>query len=244
MTRRPLSMDKKALSRIYSGLKRYFGKTQSPVVQFMEVRTLDPFRVLVATILSARTKDQTTTLVSERLFSKIKTLDELGTLSVKELETLIFPVGFYRTKARMLNRLPGVVQTLFGGVIPQTIEELVKLPGVGRKTANLVVTEAFDKQGICVDIHVHRISNRLGLLKTKTPAETETALRKLLPQKYWKTWNRYLVAFGQTLCTPLRPKCQGCPIYKDCARVGVIPPSSASRGAGLSKKVKAIARGQ
>lgn len=233
-------MDKKALSRIYSRLKRYFTKTQSPVVQFMEVRTLDPFRVLVATILSARTKDQTTTLVSERLFSKIQTLDELGELSVKELETLIFPVGFYRTKARMLNKLPGVVQTLFGGIIPQTVEELVKLPGVGRKTANLVVTEAFNQQGICVDIHVHRISNRLGLLKTKTPAETEKGLRTLLPPEYWKTWNRYLVAFGQTLCTPLRPKCQGCPIVDDCARVGVIPPKSASPIAVLSKKTKAI----
>ena len=214
-------MDPKAIARIHSRLKQYFAQTQSPVVQFMEVRTLDPFRVLVATILSARTKDQTTTLVSERLFKQIQTLDELGALSVKELETLIYPVGFYRTKARMLHKLPGAVNSLFGGTIPQTVEELVKLPGVGRKTANLVVTEAFDKQGICVDIHVHRISNRLGLLKTKSPAVTEVALRKRLPPEYWKTWNRYLVAFGQTLCTPLRPKCQGCPIYDDCARVGV-----------------------
>jgi endonuclease-3 len=209
------------IARIHSRLKRYFDKTKSPVVQFMEVRTLDPFRVLVATILSARTKDQTTTLVSERLFSKIKSLTDLGQVPLQELETLIFPVGFYRTKARMLNKLPGVVHTLYGGVIPQTVEELIKLPGVGRKTANLVVTEAFDKQGICVDVHVHRISNRLGLLKTKNPAETEMTLRKLLPAKYWKTWNRYLVAFGQTLCTPQRPHCSVCPIFDDCARVGV-----------------------
>lgn len=236
-------MDKKVLSRIHSRLKRYFDTTHSPVVQFMAVRTLAPFRVLVATILSARTKDQTTTLVSERLFNKVNTLEALGALSVKKLETLIFPVGFYRTKARMLNKLPGVVQTLFGGVIPRTVEELVKLPGVGRKTANLVVTEAFDEQGICVDIHVHRISNRLGLLKTKSPTETEKRLRTRLPPEYWKTWNRYLVAFGQTRCTPLRPKCQGCPIYADCARVGVIPPKATSRSAVLSKRKKAIEPG-
>lgn len=211
------------IDRLHAQLKQYFGQTKSPVVQFMEVRTLDPFRVLVATILSARTKDQTTTVVSERLFNKVKNLNDLACIPLKELETLIFPVGFYRTKARMLSRLPSVVQTLYSGVIPQTVEELVKLPGVGRKTANLVVTEAFDKQGICVDIHVHRISNRLGLLKTRTPAETEKALRQLLPARYWKTWNRYLVAFGQTLCTPQRPRCQGCPLYHDCARVGVIP---------------------
>jgi len=214
-------MDKNAVDRIHSRLKRYFKTTQSPVAHFMEVRTLDPFRVLVATILSARTKDQTTTLVSERLFNRIKSLTDLEKVPLKELETLIFPVGFYRTKARMLNKLPAVVQSLYQGVIPNTIDELVKLPGVGRKTANLVVTEAFDQPGICVDIHVHRISNRLGLVNTRSPAETENALRKRLPLKYWKTWNRYLVAFGQTLCTPQRPKCRECPIYDDCARRGV-----------------------
>ncbi len=214
-----MTLDEKALARIHSQLKRYFEKTQSPVVHFMQVRTLDPFRVLVATILSARTKDQTTTLVSERLFKQVKTLDDLDKIPLDKLESLIFPVGFYRTKARMLNKLPAVVQALYGGVIPQTVEELIKLPGVGRKTANLMVTEAFDKQGICVDIHVHRICNRLGLLKTRSPEETEMALRQLLPAKYWKTWNRYLVAFGQTLCTPQRPHCGICPIFKYCARI-------------------------
>jgi len=216
-----MSMDEKTIARIHSRLKRYFTQTQSPVVKFMQVRTLDPFRVLVATILSSRTKDQTTTLVSERLFKKVKTLNELAEVPLAELERLLFPVGFYRTKARLLNQLPAAVQSLYNGIIPQTVEELIKLPGVGRKTANLVVTEAFDKPGICVDVHVHRISNRLGLLKTRSPAETETTLRKYLPAQYWKTWNRHLVAFGQTLCTPLRPKCGQCPIYADCARVGV-----------------------
>lgn len=235
-------MNKQSVARIHLRLKRYFEKTKSPVVHFMEVRTLDPFRVLVATILSARTKDQTTTLVSQRLFDRVKNLHDLAKVSLSELETLIFPVGFYRTKARMLKKLPDVAQALYGGIIPQTVEELIKLPGVGRKTANLVVTEAFDKQGICVDIHVHRISNRLGLLKTRSPAETETVLREFLPGRYWKTWNRYLVAFGQTLCTPRRPKCRECPIYKECARVGVIPPAAASPGRGADQKLSATAR--
>lgn len=231
------ALSKRVVARIHSRLKHYFAMTDSPVVQFMEVRTLDPFRVLIATILSARTKDQTTTLVSQRLFERVKTLQDLEKVPLSKLETLIFPVGFYRTKARMLKKLPAVVQTLYGGVIPQTVEELIKLPGVGRKTANLVVTEAFDKQGICVDIHVHRISNRLGLIKTASPGETETALRKFLPGQYWKTWNRYLVAFGQTLCTPRHPKCQTCPIYNDCGRVAVTPHASTSTGKrALEKK--------
>jgi len=214
-------MDANSIPLIHRRLKRYFEQTQSPVAHFMEVRTRDPFRVLVATILSARTQDQTTTAVSERLFRKIKTLDDLRRVPPKQLEDLIFPVGFYRTKARMLKQLPHVVNSLYGGIIPETVEDLVKLPGVGRKTANLVVTEAFDKPGICVDVHVHRISNRLGLLETRTPEETEMTLRKRLPHRYWKTWNRYLVAFGQTLCTPQRPRCPVCPIHELCDRVGI-----------------------
>lgn len=214
-------MNTAAIPRIHRALKRYFVQTQSPVAHFMKVRTFDPYRVLVATILSSRTKDQTTTLASERLFKQAPTLQDLKTLTVPELESLIFPVGFYRTKARMLKKLPDAVLSLYNGTIPNTVEDLIRLPGVGRKTANLVVTEAFDKQGICVDVHVHRISNRLGLIKTRTPAETETVLRQILPQRFWKTWNRYLVAFGQTLCLPVRPHCHECPIYDDCMRVGV-----------------------
>ena len=209
------------IPEIHRCLKRYFEHTQSPVARFMEVRTLDPFRVLVATILSARTKDQTTTVATERLFKAIQSLDDLESIPLETLEALIFPVGFYRTKARMLKQLPVAVKNLFGGIIPQTVEELVKLPGVGRKTANLVVTEAFDKQGICVDIHVHRISNRMGLFQSTTPEQTEIMLRKHLPQRYWKTWNRYLVAFGQTLCLPRNPRCHHCPIARYCDRVGV-----------------------
>jgi len=217
------------IAAIHRRLRRYFEHTQSPVAHFMQVRTFDPFRVLVATILSARTKDQTTTLASERLFREVQSLDDLRKLPLTRIEALIFPVGFYKTKARMLSKLPDAVETLYGGIIPGTVEELVKLPGVGRKTANLVVTEAFDRHGICVDIHVHRISNRLGLLKTSKPEQTETTLRRILPKRYWKTWNRYLVAFGQTLCLPRSPRCGDCPIKNFCRRVGVARSSSTAR---------------
>lgn len=211
------------IATLHRLLGLHFRSTQSPVARFMEVRTYDPFRVLLATILSARTKDQTTTQAAERLFREVRDLGELGTIPLTRLEKLIFPVGFYKTKARMLKKLPHALQTLYGGTIPQTVDELVKLPGVGRKTANLVVTEAFDKHGICVDIHVHRISNRLGLVQTTSPEQTERELRRLLPRRYWKTWNRYLVAFGQTLCLPRHPRCNTCPVHAFCRRIGVTP---------------------
>lgn len=209
------------IAPVHRELKRYFEERHSPVAKFMEVRTFDPFRVLVATILSARTKDQTTTAVSERLFKQVTSLADLARVPLAELERLIFPVGFYRTKARMLKKLPDAVESLFGGTIPNTVEDLIRLPGVGRKTANLVVSEAFDKPGICVDVHVHRITNRLGLLVTATPLETEMTLRKQLPKRYWKTWNRYLVAYGQTLCLPRAPRCADCVIRRYCDRVGL-----------------------
>jgi endonuclease III len=155
-----------------------------------------------------------------RLFAKAKGAcfapEDLERLSVKEIEKLIFPVGFYHDKARHLKALPKVLKEKFNGVLPNTVEALCELPGVGRKTANLTVAVGFDLPAICVDVHVHRICNRLGLIKTKTPFETEMTLRKLLPVKYWKTWNSHLVSFGQTRCAPVRPKCDGCPIRKFC----------------------------
>jgi endonuclease III len=133
-----------------------------------------------------------------------------------ELERLIYPVGFFRDKARHLKALPDVLEARFGGVLPDTVEGLCELPGVGRKTANLVVALGFDTPAICVDVHVHRITNRLGLVRTKTPYDTEMALRELLPVRYWKTWNSYLVSFGQTRCAPRSPRCAGCPIAAYC----------------------------
>ena len=201
-------------------LKREFVSHDAPIIELIQAHTRDPFCVLVGTILSARTKDQCTAGAVKRLFAEARgdvfCPEDLVRLTVQEIERLIYPVGFFRDKARHLKRLPSVLQEKFGGVLPHTVEELCELPGVGRKTANLTVAVGFDLPAICVDVHVHRICNRLGLVRTKTPFETEMALRKILPVRYWKTWNSHLVSFGQTRCGPIRPKCEGCPIRRFC----------------------------
>ena len=212
---------KDKIAAIDKALKAEFRAHAAPIIELIEAQTHDPFCVLVGTILSARTKDACTAGAVKRLFAAMKkhggtTPAALERLSVGEIEKLIYPVGFYHDKARHLKTLPKTLDEKFGGVLPNTVEELCELPGVGRKTANLTVAVGFDLPAICVDVHVHRISNRLGLVKTKTPLETEMALRKLLPVKYWKTWNSHIVSFGQTRCGPLRPKCEGCPIRGFC----------------------------
>lgn len=213
-------MTVKDIPAVDKALKREFKAHASPIIELIEAQTHDPFCVLVGTILSARTKDQCTTGAVKRLFAKAKgetfRPEDLDRLEQDEIERLIYPVGFYRDKARHLKALPGAIREKFGGELPHTVEELCELPGVGRKTANLTVAVGFDLPAICVDVHVHRICNRLGLIKTKTPLETEMTLRRILPVKYWKTWNSHLVSFGQTRCAPLRPKCDGCPIRQYC----------------------------
>jgi endonuclease III len=201
---------------VHRALMRAFQKVRAPVIDLVAAQTHDPFKVLVGTILSARTKDQTTAEACTRLFRRVRRPADLRQVSLRELERLIFPVGFYHTKARHLKHLPDVLEKKFNGRIPQTVEELCVLPGVGRKTANLVVVLGFDKPGICVDVHVHRICNRLNLLRTRTPLETEMKLRQILPHRYWKTWNSCLVSFGQTQCLPVRPRCERCPVRKYC----------------------------
>ena len=186
-------------------------------MELVAAQTQDPFRVLLGTILSARTKDACTAAACGRLFEKVTTSEGLREIPVETLERLIYPVGFYREKAKHLKALPDVLDGKFGGILPQTVEALCELPGVGRKTANLVVALGFDKPAICVDVHVHRITNRLGLISTKTPFDTEMTLRKILPVRYWKTWNSYLVSFGQTRCSPRNPHCADCPIATFCA---------------------------
>ena len=197
-------------------LKKAFHSVRAPIMELVAAQTRDPFRILLGTILSARTKDACTAAACGRLFQHVTTPDDLRNIPQEELERLIYPVGFYRDKARHLKAIPGVLDETFGGVLPQTVEELCALPGVGRKTANLVVALGFNKPAICVDVHVHRITNRLGLVTTTTPFETEMALHQILPPRYWITWNSYLVSFGQTRCTPRNPRCGGCPIAAFC----------------------------
>ncbi|PIE59905.1 MAG: exodeoxyribonuclease III [Desulfobulbus propionicus] len=203
-------------------IKKEVARYQVPVVDLVAIQTRDPFKVLVATVLSARTRDETTAAAAKRLFEVASTPDQLAALTVAELEKLIYPVGFFRNKARYLHDLPRILSEKFSGLVPDTIEELIQLPGVGRKTANLVRAVAFHKPAICVDTHVHRIMNIWGYVCTDTPFKTEMALREKLPQKYWQDINSILVAYGQGTCKPQRPLCESCIIEKLCPKIGVI----------------------
>lgn len=196
---------------------------QVPVVDLIAAQTKDPFKVLVATILSARTKDEVTAAASRRLFKRAGTVEDLELLTVAELEKIIYPVGFFRNKAKYLAALPGVLREEFNGRIPDVVEQLIRLPGVGRKTANLVVAVAFNKPAICVDTHVHRIMNIWGYVQTETPLQTEMALREKLPEQYWISINSLLVAFGQGICKPRFPHCDRCVLADLCPQIGVKP---------------------
>ena len=192
-----------------------------PAVTQVGDDTKDPFQVLISCLLSLRTKDQVTGPASARLFARARTPQQLLSLPVSAIQKLIYPVGFYRTKADRIHQICQHLLGRFQGKVPSDLEELLTLPGVGRKTANLVRTVGFGKLGICVDVHVHRISNRLGYVRTTTPEQTEMALRGKLPKRYWIQYNDLLVAFGQTLCRPTSPWCSRCPIEKLCPKVGV-----------------------
>ena len=182
----------------------------------------DPFQVLIATLLSARTQDATTLAASTRLFRVARTPRTMARLTVKRIETLIYPVSFYRHKARHVKATCRILVERFGGRVPMTMDELLVLPGVGRKTANLVLILAFRSlKNICVDTHVHRISNRLGWVRTRTPDETEQALYKATAEQWWPYLNLYLVTWGQNVCRPLYPRCGTCVIRPHCRQVGV-----------------------
>lgn len=193
-----------------------------PVVDLISVQTKDPFKVLVATILSARTKDEVTAKASARLFKQAPTAKALTLLTEEQLSKIIYPVGFYKTKAKHLSRLPAALDQ-FNSDVPDTIEDLIKLPGVGRKTANLVVSVAYQKPAICVDTHVHRIMNIWGYVDTTDPLKTEMALRKKLPQEHWLTVNSLLVAFGQSICKPVSPHCDICTLQSKCPQLNITP---------------------
>ena len=208
--------------RAWPGLKKQVKSLNTPWLENYAGHDRDPFKVLISCLLSLRTQDKTTGEASERLFALASVPEMLAGLPVKTIERAIYPVGFYRVKAQRIKAISREIMKRYGGKVPDTIEELLTINGVGRKTANLVVVLGYDKPGICVDTHVHRIANRWGLVATKNPRETEFRLRELLPVKYWKELNGMLVAFGQNICKPVSPFCSVCDVNKFCAKLGVV----------------------
>ena len=200
--------------------KHIFGSTV-PSVSQIAARDRDPYRVLVSTMISLRTKDEVTLEASRRLFEQAPGPRELSRLDTDIIADLIYPAGFYATKAKHLKKSAEIIIRRYGGRVPSDRDELLELPGVGRKTANLVLNLGFGKDAICVDTHVHRISNRLGWVRTKNPDETERALAEVLPRRYWIEINALLIRFGQKTCTPVSPFCSRCPLAEECPRRGV-----------------------
>ena len=204
-------------------LAREIDGLELPAVEkISESQKRNAFQILISTLLSARTQDATTLAASTRLFAKAATPQAMVKLTTRQIEKLIYPVGFYRNKAVFVRDAAKVILEQFAGRVPRTLDELVTLPGVGRKTANLVMILAFKSTAnICVDIHVHRISNRLGWVRTRAPEETEQALYRTVPQPWWPVINQYLVTWGQNMCRPVYPRCGSCALIKECRRVGV-----------------------
>jgi len=215
-------MNTTTIEKVLRVLRREIRQWKVPAVGMVAAQAADrPFETLVSTMLSLRTKDEVTEQASRRLLSRAPSPQAIASLPIAEIERLIYPAGFYRTKARNLRETARILLREHGGNVPRKMEELLELPGVGRKTANLVITVGYGGYGICVDTHVHRISNRWAYVKTRTPAETESALRAKLPRRHWKTYNDLLVTFGQNLCQPVSPRCSQCPVARYCRKVGV-----------------------
>ncbi|MBI5568614.1 MAG: endonuclease III [Desulfomonile tiedjei] len=209
------------ITKIVTILRDEVRSLEVPIVTEISRRRRDPFDVLISTVLSLRTKDQVTREAALKLLARARTPDAIRSLSEDEIAKLIFPVGFYKTKAKTLIHICNDLVHRFGGKVPDDLDALLTLKGVGRKTANLVVTLGFGKLGICVDTHVHRVSNRLGYVETKTPEQTEMALRAKLPAEYWIEFNDLLVTWGQNICRPISPFCSKCAIRPYCKQVGV-----------------------
>lgn len=211
-------IDDRNIGRALAAVQREVARWRVPVVGRYRH---DPYETLISCLLSLRTKDETTAAASARLFALARSPRAMLRVPRRTIERVIYPVGFYRTKARTILELSRALVERHRGAVPDTLESLLELNGVGRKTANLVLTLAFRKYGICVDTHVHRISNRWGYVRTRNPHETEMALRERLPRRNWRTYNDLLVAFGQNLCHPTSPWCSRCPLDDICGRVGV-----------------------
>ncbi|MFQ5454594.1 MAG: endonuclease III domain-containing protein [Nitrospirota bacterium] len=214
-------MNNRNIDRVIEILKREIKRWQVPIVGEVANKTRDPYKVIISCLLSLRTKDETTSQAVERLFRLADNPEDIVKIPVKKIEEAIYPVGFYKVKARNIINISNDLIKRYNSIVPDDIDELLTFKGVGRKTANLVVTLAYNREGICVDTHVHRISNRLGYLKTENPDETERVLRKKLPKKYWIIYNDLLVTFGQNLCRPISPFCSTCKIFRYCDRAGV-----------------------
>jgi len=212
-----------AISRVLKRVGRAIRGWEEPAVEKISEDTHeDPFRVLIATMLSAQTRDPVTHAASTRLFKRARTPRSMAKLPVAEIQRLIYPVSFYRNKARHVKETCARIVSRFGGRVPETMEELLTLPGVGRKTANLVLILSHgSKDNICVDTHVHRLANRLGWVRTKTPDETEQALYRTVPRRWWPDVNLYLVTWGQNVCKPVYPRCGACVVSGLCPRTGL-----------------------
>lgn len=209
------------INSIVSILKKELDLGEMPVVSHLAERERDPFVILMSTLLSLRTKDEVTGEATERLLALAFTPEAMLKVPQAKIARTIYPVGFYRVKAKTIHHVCRELIERFGSKVPDLLDDLLSIKGVGRKTANLVITLAYGKDGICVDTHVHRISNRLGYVKTKTPDETEFALRAKLPRRHWIIYNTLLVFFGRKICKPISPVCSLCPIKRFCDRTGV-----------------------
>ncbi len=214
-------MDLVTFKKIFKVLIKNSKLHLAPVDKLDATRGDKPFHILLAALISTRTQDKTTMLVCKKLFRRLKSFKDIEAISLKELERLVYPVGFYRVKARNLKKLAKIINKEFAGKIPDEFEKLMTLPGIGRKVANLVLSSAFGKPAICVDVHVHRISNRLGLVSSSKPEETEAELMRILPKAYWSKLNHIFVSFGQRICKPISPRCDECPIERWCPKINV-----------------------
>ncbi|OGP68508.1 MAG: endonuclease III [Deltaproteobacteria bacterium RBG_19FT_COMBO_43_11] len=214
-------MQDSQINTVIKILKKELEVGTLPIVSHLAEDQRDPFVILISTLLSLRTKDEVTAVATERLFALASTPQEMLQISLSKIAKTIYPVGFYRVKARTIHHVSRELISRFNSKMPDDLDTLLSIKGVGRKTANLVVSLAYGKDGICVDTHVHRISNRLGYVKTKTPDETEFALRDKLPRCHWIIYNTIMVAFGRKTCKPVSPLCSVCPVNIYCERVGV-----------------------
>jgi len=206
---------------LISVLKKNYDRNIAPSVTLISNLTKDPFSIFISTLISLRTKDQVTIEASNRLFNVVKSFYDIQKTGEEKISQLIYPAGFYKTKAKRLKEIAEIIIKKYNGELPSDMDDLLSLPGVGRKTANLVRILGFNLDGICVDTHVHRISNRLGLVNTKKPEETEFRLMESIEKKYWKSLNEYMVSYGQIVCKPISPHCTICELNVQCPKMDV-----------------------